>query len=154
MTGRNRFRRHLAVVAVLVAASGAAATWPATGSGPSPVGSWGFSFDASVGGAEERTIGTLLLAQAAGLRTCTIEMRAVFGGHAHDHRSTTCEWSLASESAEGAANGLTGAVVATGITGDGPMRLSFVLTDGARRMLLLLDDTLPGVIGSGEAFRN
>ncbi len=131
------------------AESVAGADTGAPGAVASPVGEWGFHLAARVGALTEDNVGILDLRPEG---TCTLRMRSNFNGAPHDHEATSCSWS--SRPVVGPARpGVDGAVTVTGVAEPGPSVISFVLADRGERLLLMLDDTPPGVTGSGEAFR-
>lgn len=143
-------RRLRAVAAIFVSmALVAGATYalrpPAAGAdiAHSLAGSWGFALDVDAWGVPDQNIGTFSLRLDG---ACEIRIRASFGGFTQDQRSTTCTWAV------GGRPGVDGAITATGITPTA-LVLSFVAASGNSRLLLLLDETPPGAVGTGEAFR-
>lgn len=155
MTHRSSARRRIAVgVAAIGIVAGLIVTTPSDASAPTStaaVGTWSLQMQATVGGVQEALIGTMKLEHGT---TCSIVVRANFAGDGHSHEAATCTWGAP------AGPGADGTIRATGIAGSFRTEISFVVADGGKRLLLLLDgfpdsapNTAPGVVGHGEAFR-
>ncbi len=154
MTQHRLTRRRTTIAAACAAVLVAVTAWPSAAkpaTTPSAAGDWLVRMDVNVGPAQEAHIGRLQLSPPDGLGSgqCSLVLRSNFTGHAHNHEATTCVWSGQPLDRPG----LDGAITATGIAEPGAMVISFVLADRGNRLLLLLDDTPQGIIGTGEAFR-
>lgn len=159
MSDRRIPRRHTVIAAsAMTVLLITFAAWPSTASprsGLRPEGVWAVRLDIAVGPVPEALIGVLTLQKDS---TCTLGVRSSFAGYAHDHASATgpldeargvvtaCEWSKPGGQ-------IDGLVRVYGLAEPGPAELSFVVAEGGRRLLLLLDGTHPGVTGTGEGFR-
>lgn len=149
----SRRTRWLAATACIVAAASAAAWGPwSTPAGadapPSPAGVWAFRLAVQAAEVPEHNIGVLDLRPDG---SCSARMRSSFNGVAHDHEARTCEWHA--RRPDDPRPALDGAVTLTGVAEPGPTVISFVVADHGKRLLLMLDDTPPAVVGTGEAFR-
>lgn len=147
MTHRSSARRRIAVgVAAIGIVAGLAVTSPSDASAPAStaaVGTWSLQMEATAGGVQEALIGIMKLEHGT---TCSIVVRANFAGAAHEHAAATCSWASGPPGADGIITATGIALVET--------KISFVVADGGKRLLLLLDgDTPSGVVGHGEAFR-
>lgn len=133
-----------------VALAGLAYPWAVRASEtapPSAIGEWAFQLEVKVGEASEHNVGMFTLDPDG---TCVLHMRSNLAGAPHDHTATGCSWSGRRPTGERA--GLDGSITVTGVA-TGPAVLSFVLAQRGEQMLLLLDDTSPGIVGTGTAYR-
>lgn len=137
------------VVATSAAVAGPGAKRADGTTPPGAAGQWAFHLDVKAGAAPEQNIGVFDLRPDG---TCIVRMRSNFAGAPHDHEATTCSWRNRAAGDVGR-EALDGWVTVTGVAEPGPTVISFVLADRGERMLLMLDDTVPGVLGIGEAFR-
>lgn len=140
------------LVAMACSAAASAAVWgpwsmPAdANAAASPAGVWAFRFAVQAAELREHNIGVLDLRRDG---TCALRMRSNFNGAAHDHEAATCSW----RAKDPTRPALDGSVTLTGVAEPGPTVISFVLADHGEQLLLMLDDTLPAIGGTGEAFR-
>lgn len=142
-------RKRMAIGLALAALVGPWAALADTGVSSSAGGNWAFRLDVHAGAAPEQSIGVLDLHPGG---TCEMRLRSNFAGAAHDHSATSCTWRGGAD-VEPARPGIDGLVTVTGVAEPGPSIISFVVADRGERLLLMLDDTAPGILGTGEAFR-